>query len=556
MDAKSTQAKPMGTKGFALALAPPIALGLFLRLWRLDAQILGGDELHAVRLLFASPLSALLTTYQPTDVSLPLMGLLRILSDAGVRLSEMHFRAPSVLSGALLLVLAPVLLRPRIGTRAALWLAWLLAISPLLVFYSRFARSYAPMTLLVFCAIHSFLRWWQTRRPGWALLYVALAALAVYLHLGAAPFVAAPFLYALLSLARRREGAERLRGLAGVGLALLAALALFLVPAAESLRHLLTFQRAAQAQLPPGWDPSALFHLAGSHSPWVAAAFWLLAARGLVLLVRRRDAWGPCSGLTVLGGVGGIAFLTSGTQPRYVIAALPFVLAWLAVGLATPLPRLPRRAGSVLAGGMLLALVATGPLVDPRLRNSSFMHHNDFLLFQHRLPPADPARVSSVYARLDALHEAGPIVEFPWISSWHATRALPLAQQQHGREVRVSSPLPWLYDPRLALRNVVRPDVASILASGAVAVVLHLDLDAEERNLAPDWMPLPDPMPGAQTRREQTRALARALEQRLGPPDFRDRLALAWDLTRVRATRSGRPPHVVDGGGKRARVSD
>lgn len=546
MDAKSTQAKPMGARGFALAMAPAVALGLFLRLWRLDAQILGGDELHAVRLLFAAPLSELLTTYQLTDVSLPLMGLLRVLSDTGVRLTEMHFRAPSVLSGGLLLVLAPLALRPRIGARAALCLAWLLAVSPLLVFYSRFARSYAPMVLVTFCAAHAFLRWWQTRRAGWALAYVALAALAVYLHLGAGPFVAAPFLYALLSLARRREGTGALLPLVGLGLGLLVAVALFLVPAAESLRTLLAFQRAAQQQLPAGWQPAFLVHLAGSHSPWIVAAFWLIAARGLLQLWRSDEPWGAYSAVVALGGAGGIAILTSGTEPRYVMAALPFVLAWVAVGLATPLPGLPRRAGGVLAGVLLLALVATGPLADPRLRNSSFMHHNDFLLFQHRLPAADPARVSSVYAQLGERGGAGPIVEFPWITSWHASRALPLAQQQHGREVRVSSPLPWLSDPRLALRNVVHPDVPSILASDADAVVLHLDLDAEERALAPDWMPLPDPLPGEATRRERTRALASELEQRLGPPDFQDRLALAWDLTRVRAPRSEHPPHVVD----------
>jgi hypothetical protein len=88
----------------------------------------------------------------------------------------------------------------------------------------------------------------------------------------------------------------------------------------------------------------------------------------------------------------------------------------------------------------------------------------------------------------------------------------------------------------------VHPDPDSILASDADAVVLHRDLDAEERALAPDWMPLADPLPGAAERRREVPALALRLERRLGPPDHADALALAWDLSDRTGSDRGEPP--------------
>ena len=177
-----------------LRTRPAFAVGAGLRLWRLPDQVLGGDELHALRAIHELPVSKLLVSYQLSDVCLPLAAFHRALLDAGVALTEWHFRLPSILAGVALLWIAPLLLRRHIGERAALAAGWLLAISPLLVFYSRIARSYAPVVLLGFCAALAFDAWWQERRSRHAFAYVALAALAIYFHPGAGPFMAAPFL--------------------------------------------------------------------------------------------------------------------------------------------------------------------------------------------------------------------------------------------------------------------------------------------------------------------------------------------------------------------------
>src|SRR6185436_8381434 len=90
-----------------LPLLGSVFAGLGLRLWNLRGQVLGGDELHAVRAAVARTVPEILTTYSLTDHSLPLTALYRWLLDHGVTLSELALRLPSLLCGALALVVFP-----------------------------------------------------------------------------------------------------------------------------------------------------------------------------------------------------------------------------------------------------------------------------------------------------------------------------------------------------------------------------------------------------------------------------------------------------------------
>src|SRR5262249_14947155 len=194
------------------------------------------------------PLPAILTTYQESDNCIPLTALFRLLLDAGVRLSELSFRAPSVVCGLLLLVALPLGARSRLPRAVALAFAGLLALSPLLFFYSPIARSYLPMTLCATAAAAAFALGWRTLRPAFGAAYVLAGGLAVWLHLGAAPIVVAPFLFAVLDLAwgRKEERGRRLAHLALLALVLVLALAAFLVPARESLSRLLAEKQQTQ----------------------------------------------------------------------------------------------------------------------------------------------------------------------------------------------------------------------------------------------------------------------------------------------------------------------
>ena len=137
-------------------LLPPFALGTLLRLWNVRAQILAGDEMHAVRVALVSPLSRILTTYELRDNCIPLTALYRFLLERGLPLSELLVRLPMLLAGLLALLVLPGVAAARLDRRVGHLFAWLVALSPLLVLYSRIARPYLPIVLFGFAATAAF----------------------------------------------------------------------------------------------------------------------------------------------------------------------------------------------------------------------------------------------------------------------------------------------------------------------------------------------------------------------------------------------------------------
>lgn len=294
-----------------LGAALPFLAGAALRLWNLRGQILGGDEIHALRAAVSFPLPKILVTYQQTDNCIPLTALYKVLMGWGLPGTEMFFRLPVLLCGLAALLALPAAFAGRVSDSTVLLYRWLLALSPALVLYSRIARSYMPMVCLAFGAAMAFEAWWRTRSRRAGAAYVLLGGLAVWFHLGAGPAVAAPFLFAVGDLAVRRKDVRKgLRDLILLGLALVSAFALFLVPARESLLALIAGKRSEQAVPWSGVVP-ALFRLqAGTHWAWVAALFGVAALAGFVVLFRNDRRLALFTATVVVGHVAGILILS------------------------------------------------------------------------------------------------------------------------------------------------------------------------------------------------------------------------------------------------------
>ena len=107
-------------------------------------------------------------------------------------------RLPSLACGLLCVLIGPLLAWNIIGPRRAAWLALLLAISPLLIFYSRICRPYSAVAFLGFAAILLAARWMKSGDRRSALLFVGTGVLAIYFHLFAVVTVAAPVLAAFV----------------------------------------------------------------------------------------------------------------------------------------------------------------------------------------------------------------------------------------------------------------------------------------------------------------------------------------------------------------------
>ncbi len=544
----------------AAALAGAIGAGLLLRLWKLPDQVVADDEMHAVRAALRHPAGRLATTYGLYAYCLPLTALDRLVMDRGAPLTETVVRAPVVTAGLLLLAAVPLWTAKTLraggirGEEAAVWAAWLTALSPLLVLHGRWARSYGPMVLLTTLALAAFWAWWRDARGRWAPVYVACASLAAWVNLLAAPLVAAPLLFAGAEwVFRRPRGTGRtaaLAGLAATALGLAAGVALFLIPARSSLERLLA-HRAREVEWSPEAWLGALQMLAGPREAWLAALFWGVALWGFRTLwtADRRLARFTLLPVAVQSVALFVLGPTSSHAPevlsRYLLPALPLVLFWTAVALTKPFPGTRRQPGARRAVGVLLlgALVLAGPFGDPALWRSPFMHHRAYFTVhaqKNRLPESEWPRI---YRRILPELPPGSVLEVPWHYAWHHNDAYRIYQEGHGRDVIAGASLDWIADPRIGFRTVVAASPEAFVASDARFVLVHLDYPAEEARVERLlWPPRAGLRPAVgEHLRRLGRRLAGTLRTRWGPPDFTDGTVLLWDLERIRSTagRSG-----------------
>ena len=380
--------------------AGAVALGAFLRLDQFAAQVLIDDEWHAVHELLRLAPAQMFRDFGHADYSIPL-GLLDAFVARGFGLTETAMRIPMLACGLAMLVAFPLYVAPRLGRPTAAIFALLLAISPLLVIYSRMARPYAITLLLAWgahAAFHSFdaatrgePRVWVTAGAG----YAAMAALAAWLHPIVAPFVVAPLLWALVDLRHATPDARRsrFRRLAGLALATGVPMAVLLVP------PLLAHPEALAGKA--GIDGPSRDTFAGVWYAWLGTPSTIAVALCCALAAYgARDAWRALP--VVRSGVLGIVLTllaVSLTGPAW--SHNPLTLARYLLPFA-PLLLLAAAAGAVKAGGQIaaqgralrnaaaalvalapaLALASWSPLFDlvrhPNAQTLHLLYHVDF----------------------------------------------------------------------------------------------------------------------------------------------------------------------------------
>ena len=173
-----------------------VLIGAYVRLDQVLSQVLIDDEWHAVHRLLRSTPAAMYLDFGFADYSIPL-GILDWYEARWIGLSEISMRAPMMLSGLATLVVLPLYVARRLSWAAAALFAMLIAISPLLVIYSRMARPYAITLLLAWVAHAVFQRYCAATRGAIAagVVYGAATVGAIWLHPIIAPFALAPFLW-------------------------------------------------------------------------------------------------------------------------------------------------------------------------------------------------------------------------------------------------------------------------------------------------------------------------------------------------------------------------
>jgi hypothetical protein len=251
----------------------------------------------------------------------------------------MWMRLPVLLAGVGSLLVLPLMLRGWVGRGASTSLAWLLAISPLHVFLSRFARPYAISLLLVMVGAVAFGRWWEDGRARWPALIVGGFVLGPYFHLSVLPVVLATLGLGLAGAGWGGGGGRRPRevvllgGAVAVGLAVLVGLPL-------AVDHAALAYKAGRARLGAPMAAGALELMAGTAwTPALAALAALVLGGGLVL-ARERPRLLALLGAMALAGPAAILATrpvsvdASIVAARYCLVVLPVALLLAAVALA------------------------------------------------------------------------------------------------------------------------------------------------------------------------------------------------------------------------------
>lgn len=521
-----------------------VSLAGALRFWRLDSQVFGGDEGHLVRGVLEGSFPELLYTYALADFSLPMAGFARLCLLAAGALDDLALRALPLGFG-LLLVALPLLFRRELPDSAERWVwSTLLAVSPILVVYSRIARSYVPAAALCVLATLSLAA--RRRSPrGWhAPVASAASALAVWFHpivlpLGSAAF--AGFLVLDSRMAQTRDARRSLGVWAGL---FFAASALFLVPGAPSLLASISEKRqGGELEKLPVLEVLRL--LVGHPSAIVVGAVLVLAMLGAWRLALGRPALALATVLAV-GAQTGLVVATAPTGieaarivARYLLPVWPWVLLWVASGALAACRVLCSKISAserwtLPAVLVLVALLfASGPLTASASTFSSFLHQQDWLGFTRPWRSTKRLPLPAPYRALGP--DSGAVIEFPVHDRWALSVAVPNYQRVHRRPVLVSRVVPPWTHPAVDLAAHVRPSPSGFLAASARYLVLHRDPIAEEAAV------LAYLRPNARRSYDDTGELAAAassMEARLlrlwGPPQIEQDGVSVWDLDIVR----------------------
>jgi hypothetical protein len=529
------------------ALLAALAAGLFARLFQIELQIPMDDEWHAIAKAASSSYREIVLSFGLADHSIPVTLFYRWLIAEG-RLSEAWMYALPLVAGIATCIGLVGVARSAVSPLALGLFASLIAVSPLLVLYSRQARPYAMSLFLALASAWAAWRWWKEGKFRHAALYLACAPLAIWFHMIVAPFVLGVWVVFLLEwVADARRDTQRLAAMAIMGgTAVLLTAVLIGPPIVNDLANL----RAKASQDFPGIhtvERTAAMY-AGTASSIPALVMALLAAPGIVVLLRAR----PQATRYVLA----LIALQAGTVlashayllhyplvlARYLLVCLPFFLLAAAAGAAfliEPLGRrwrwLPWSVGAAAVAGLVVAGPLPGALAYP---DSFFGHHIHFLEFDDAENPVvavlRPGPMPEFYRRLGT-EPAGSrtVIEAPWRYESIFNR-LPYFQQVHRQRVKVGMvgglcpPGGHAEQPRQfrnEFRNVV--DLARAperLRAEADYVVFHRVLDLP--NLEGPWL-----LPGGRSLPAVDACIAR-FARNFGPPVFEDATITVFALAR------------------------
>jgi hypothetical protein len=420
-------AKPIAIVGVAVA----VVLAAWLRLHGLGVQVVLDDEWHALHKLLTASYAGIFSSFGYSDHSIPLTLFYKAIAGT-IGLDEINMRIVQAVCGIALVIACAVLAwKATAQAPTTILFAFLVADAPLLVFYSRFARPYAIVTLLTVLALVALWRWRAKRSRGLATVACLLAALAAWMHVLSALFPMAALAAILAGDLQAPAGrrARAVRSTIALGSAIgLAIMALIAVPVIGDFGSLGAKAGESAADVDTLLRVLGLF--AGGLPNTAAVAAALLAAFGAYRFVRDRGELGSYLAFIALAPLLAVALLGAAwthqghTFARYVFPAQVIFLFWCAYGIVS----LARVAGrdAIPALGLCFAVASSAAYLafTPAIEQvrtlgpwyGHAIHHFDYVPAHNRaLRYYDGWEVPRFYQALAALPSgAAPIIQAPF----------------------------------------------------------------------------------------------------------------------------------------------
>ncbi len=553
-DSERRPVRCRGIRSLPWLLLLGVVTGVLLRLHQLDLQVIADDEWHSLHAASSLNLVQIASDFGTADRCIPLSVAYHLAANH-LGLNEWRMRLLPLAAGIAILF-APLLLRPALNRAAAAGAVWLMAVSPLLVYFSRYARPYSISLLLSCLALIGFYRWWSGGRRGWIALFAAAAPLAIYFHLSVAFFALAPLAYALF-VGRPGSGQGRSWRQTAPWAAATMGLTALLVAPPLLFRRGSVLGKLSEDGINGRTIDGAIELMAGSSYAWFALPLAILAIQGAGRFLRTFPRASAFVSLACAAQVLGVLLLAPDGLDipiilvRYLLPLLPIGLVCAARGLSDLEARLQARMRVLPSGALSLLLAATafwaGPLSFSYYYPNSWTNHG---LFTYAYDLLDsrfsyyrgtlPKRTSDFYRQLaDEPPSSLLLLEAPWHYEWHYNH-LPHYQYVHRQRTMIGFVDESKGEPRMGELRLGDErfqfshfahlgDREAIRRKGVDFVVLHKDLSGESHAQAP--------------RIEMSGWIAR-YRQWHGTPYFEDEQLVVFRLT------GGEPSSALDQGAR------
>lgn len=390
----------------AWALGAIVVAAALARFSTLGLQSYWYDEAATVKVVAQPDLHTAIHLYLGTEATPPLYYLLAWLWVHLFGAGEVALRSLSALFGTAAVGVMFLAGRRLVGARAALAAAALLAVSPIMVWYSQEARAYSLLVLMSALSLWRFALAREqptARNLAW---WAATACLALLSHLYAVFPVAIEAALLLAAPARRRALALPFLAVAGCGAALLPLIArqgggsrtafIATIPLGDRLEAIGKELASANTLV-----IDANTNLPGGQAGHVAVvALAIVAIWTAVAAVRRRRSW-RSGGLLMLGfGIAALLIPLALSQlGRDYILDRNLLPAWLALALAAgaAIVLLPR----VAMAAVLAVLLVGGTLTNLKVAQQPTLQRADWRDAVRSIGPAKGGRVIIVIPNFD-----------------------------------------------------------------------------------------------------------------------------------------------------------